>query len=92
MHPEIEKFWTHSGYYIETDILLPGDGIPYYLLWFLMKDDRQLKCVGQSEPYDRKSEAYKQLIGNPPCTIYFFDEKGYTEDEMLHLIKMKAFL
>jgi hypothetical protein len=91
MHPEIKQFWTHSGYYVETDVMLPCCDIPYYLFWFLMKDDQQIRCVGQSAPYDRDSEAYKQLQGDPPCVDYYFDGKYYTEQEMLRIIRQKAF-
>jgi len=92
MHPEIEKFWTHSGYYVETDVMLPCDDIPYILFWFLVKDERQVRCVGRSDPYDIWSEAYKQLKENPPCTVYYFNEEKYTEQKMLKIIKQKAFL
>jgi len=91
MHPEIEKFWTHSGYYVETDIMMPCEH-PYILFWFVMKADKQLWCIGQSNSYDRKSEAYEQLKEDPPCTIYYFNEKQYTEEEMLRIIKLKVFL
>jgi hypothetical protein len=92
MHPEIEKFWTHSGCYIETDIMLPCDDIPYRLFWFLMKNYKQIRCVGQSDTYDRNSEDYKQLKENPPCIVYFLYGKEYTEREMLKIIKLKVFL
>ena len=42
-----------------------------------MKDDQQIRCVGQSAPYDRDSEAYKQLQGDPPCVDYYFDGKYF---------------
>lgn len=95
MHPEVIKFWTHSEYYVETDVILPCDDMPYILFWFLMKNDKQIKCVGQSDPYDRNSEAYEQLRllkEKPSCTIYFFDQEKYSEAEMLKLIKLKGFL
>lgn len=87
----MKKFWNESGYEVETDIMLPYDNIPFRLFWFLVKDDKQVRCVGQSDPYDRDSEAYKQLKENPPCTVYFFKEEKYTEQEILRIIKQKAF-
>jgi hypothetical protein len=92
MHPEIEKFWTHSGYYVETDVMLPCCDDPFILFWFLMKDNQQLWCVGKSDSFDRNSEAYKQMKENPLCTVYYFYEEQYTEPEMLRIIKLKAFL
>ena len=91
MNSEIEKFWTHSGYYVETDVMLPCCDEPYILFWFLMKDERQLHCVGQSEPYDRNSKEFKDLKEKPPCTRYFLEGKEYSEEEMLRLIRQKAF-
>lgn len=92
MHSKIKKFWEDAEYYIETDVMLPGDDMPFILFWFLMKDGKPIKCVGQSDPYDRSSEAYKQLAEDPPCTVYFLDAGEYSEEEMLRIIKLTAFL
>lgn len=91
MNTEIEKFWIHSGYYIETDVLSAAD-MPYILFWFLMKNERRIRCVARSDAYDRNSEAYKQLKENPPCTVYFFGKNKYSETEMLKIVKMKTFI
>jgi hypothetical protein len=93
MHPDIKKFWEDAGYTVETDVMLPCCDIPYYLFWFILdKNGNQLRCVGQSNPYDRDSEAYEQLKEDPPCTVYFLYENRYTEQEMLRIIKLKDFL
>jgi hypothetical protein len=93
MHPDIKKFWEEAGYSVETDVMMPHDDFPYILFWFLLdENDQQVKCVGQSQTYERDNEAYKQLEEDPPCTIYLLDENKYTEEEMLRIVKLKAFL
>ena len=92
MHPEIKKYWENAGYEINTDVFMPGEGIPYILFWFLMNGDRQLKCIGQSDTFHRNSEAYNQLIEDPPCTNYYFNNRLYSEEKMLRIIRLKAFV
>jgi hypothetical protein len=83
MHPEIKKFWEKSENKVIIDIL-QDDLWTFY--WVLIDDlGRQIRFVGQSAP---------QLPGTKEasCTIYFFESKSVTEQIMLKIIKLTAFL
>lgn len=82
MHPEIEKFWKDLGYYIIIDVL-QSDLWRFY--WVLMKNERQIKFAGVSDDVPQGTK-------KAPCTRHFIDDKEYSEEEMLKIIGLKAFL
>lgn len=92
IHPEIEKFYTHSGYYVDTDVFLLPVGSPWRLAWFLMKGDVQVRLIGQSDLMLGWGESNQQRPNPIKCTIYLWEGKEYTEEEMLRLIRQKAFI
>jgi len=87
MHPKIKKFWEDTGYEVDTDVLVgPGSAdSPWRLYWFLMKDEKQLRLIGMSD-IQRGGKV------RPPCTTYFINDREYTEEEALRIIKLKVFL
>jgi len=104
MHPEIKKFWEDTGYGIDTDILIgPGSAVdPWRVYWFLVEngpepwDQKQIRCVGMSDLIPgRSSEAHQQWVKDgqlAPCTIHILNDIEYTEEQMLRIIRLKAFL
>jgi hypothetical protein len=86
MHPEIEKFWEDTGYTIVIDILqgtYPHDLWRFY--WVLLKDEWEVGYAGISEDVPQGTK-------QAPCTTHFLHDKKYTEEEMLKIIRLKAFL
>jgi hypothetical protein len=78
MHPKIRKYWRNQGFHIQKDKYINT-------IYFDAVDDLEYsKCV-----------AVQDLQGG---IIYYFDNQfisdsdGYTEEEFLRVIKMKAFL
>jgi hypothetical protein len=82
MHPEIEKFWVRLGYSIIIDILEDDLWKFYYVL---MKNGIEVGFAGVSDPQSPGTK-------NAFCTIYFMDGQHHSEQEMLRIIKLKAFL
>lgn len=83
MNPLIKKFWENKapvGYY-KSDINKME-------LWFLCSDSDYYNRDGPPPPklkdviYMRRSQV----------TAYYFENKIYSEEDMLKIIKMKAFI
>jgi hypothetical protein len=94
MHPEIEKIWNNFQLEHYFAIGWDKEGKYYECIWSIMDRENCEKCVGKSELelLDFDSEGLPitpKYI--PPCTIYFFKDKEYSEQEMLRLVKLKAF-
>jgi hypothetical protein len=88
MHTDIEKFCTDLGYDVITDVVvgLASAGKPWRLYWFVKKDGKLLNLMGMS---DLQSP---DQMKTPKCAIYTLNNKDYTEEEMLKIIKLKAFI
>lgn len=89
MHPEIEEFWKNSGY--EIDILKPvtsdvGVKERWRYMYYLKKGERYSDFVGCSQLFVGNQS------GTPKCEFYFFDKKQLTEEEMLRIVRLKAFI
>jgi hypothetical protein len=83
MHPDIEKFWKDLGYTIDIDIL-QSDYWKFY--WAVHRVGKYpYQYVGQSDPVPPGTKKAK-------CTLYFIDGKEFSENEMLKVIKLKAFI
>lgn len=83
MNPLIEKFWNDAGYTISQ--IHPGGNpttgeLEQRYLWCLMMEGTYIGLVGMSGTSQMK------------CDYYFFNNKKYSEDEMLKIIRMKAFI
>ena len=83
MNPLIEKFWNDAGYTISH--IRPGGNpttgeLEQRYLWCLMVEGTYIGLVGVSG------------ISQMKCDYYFFNNKKYSEDEMLKIIRMKAFI
>lgn len=99
MNPLIEKFWNDAGY--EVVQVNPGSNpttgdVELKYVWWAMRKGVYLGIVGESEAYN-DSEIFdkfcRQLpIKNIKCDVYFFKGQTYLEDEMLKIVKMKAFI
>lgn len=85
MNPLIEKFWEDTGYKIAR-WYSPIIENTWRDLFCLFKDDTFIRVVGVSKCFDgpRQNEA--------KCHVYYFNNKQYSENEMLKIIKMKAFI
>lgn len=83
MHPEIEKFWAQIGP-IDTDYVLSAPV------------SRQLWTVypeGNTEYDSTKRTMYvAHKNSDSEEIVYYLGGKTHTEEEMLRLIKQKAFL
>jgi len=83
MNPLIEKFWNDAGYTISQ--IRPG-GNPttgeseQRYLWCLMAEGAYCGLIGVSGS------------SQPKCDYYFFNNEKYSENEMLKIIQMKAFI
>jgi hypothetical protein len=88
MHAEIKKFWEDSGYAVETDVLLDDGEGPWRLFWFI-KGEKEIRCVGMSDFLPR---GLKVSDPKPQCTAHIFDGETYSEEEMLRIIGLKAFV
>ena len=76
IHPEIKLFWEKSGYVIEP--LTPNIDEYLDMSWWILKDNY---------PVDTVAMTHK----NKPAE-YYMEGKKYSEEEMLHLVKLRAFL
>lgn len=83
MNPLIEKFWNDAGYTISK---IRSGGNPTTgessqgHIWCLITEDAFYGLVGISKSSQTK------------CDYYFFNNQKYSEEEMLKIIKMKAFI
>ena len=88
MHPDIIKFWADSGY--EIEMLSPvnnGYDGEWRMLFYVKKGDEYGELAGVSEiMFGTVGD------GDPKCSTYLLSGKWLTEEEMLKLIKLKAFL
>jgi len=98
MHPEIKKFWKDSGYIIVVDWALGcgPSGMYCRCHWVLVKNEMEMfQDRGMSELQPMEFNASGRAIEPkdlPPCTAYLFHGETYTEEQMLRIIKLKAFL
>ena len=98
MNLEIKKFWTDSNYIVVADWLhgCGVGGMESRCIWALIKDGYEIFSFrGESELQPLKFDVSGKIIEAkelPPCTTYRFVGNEYTEEEMLRIIKLKAFL
>lgn len=81
MHPNIKKFWEDAGY--EVICLRPAIEDDY-TFWTAMKDGKQSFYVARISNNDLVADSYR-LPDEISCNIF-------SEEEMLRIIKLKAFL
>lgn len=91
MNPLIEEFWNKVGYeVVRSDPDFNKFGLSrttkWRYSWLLKKDSIYKDIVGSSRVF----------VGPKPvcikCYRYRFNDKEYFEEEMLRIIKLKAFI
>ena len=85
IHPEIERFWEEAGYNLFCKITTASRSWEDELLqhgfvrWYVKKDNTQ--------------QAAASVFNLPaPITDYFYEGKIYSEQQMLRLVRLKAFM
>ena len=93
MNPLIEKFWNTAGYKISKVLSEPFPLTKFSereYLWYLTKDGVYINTIGMSEVFiGFKESSFKNNI---KCYYYYFNKQMYSEEGMLKIIQMKAFL
>jgi hypothetical protein len=98
MHPEIEKFWSGESIWFSTmeNPVNPYINQPGYdprLNVLYCRNVRESKycsrytVVAKSAPYEKGT-----INPDVSASIYLFEYKKYTEEEMLKIVRLKAFL
>lgn len=87
LHPEIEKFWLDSGYQLQ--VIQPG----YYpnMMWcasYLAIKEGYTVCIAVTETIGGPSGKTE----NDCDLLYSMDGNLYSLEEMLRIIRLKAFL
>jgi hypothetical protein len=82
MHPDIQKFWEEIG---EVDLTLSAP-IVYWVVQ-MRHDGKLFQQFVIAEEWNGGPQD-----GPEQPTKYRYDEEWYSEEEMLRLIKIKAFL
>lgn len=85
MHPEIKKFWEQLGH------TLMGYSLPNIEIWAIVSDPEYYNQGGPPPPLDEDIVFFLSKK-NPIMKPYIFEYKSYSEEEMLRMIKLKAFL
>ena len=80
MHSEIDRFWKDAGYDVMAVILLtPKESTYTWFNFYAFKPEwRGIDYIIIA--------SYKDKI------LYYWDNVGYPEEQMLKIIKLKAFL
>jgi len=88
MHPEIEKFWNNAGYRI--GIYSSSKSFNNSSMWrYYYQLENKNGCMieaGASDPCDYYENK------DASCKIYYLNNSEYCEEDMLRLIRLKAFL
>lgn len=92
MNPLIQKFWNDAGY--EIVLVLPGSNpttgdFQWRYWWTLKKDGVYFGTAAISEKLDMISSREEKNI---KCLFYYFNGQEYLEEDMLKIVKMKAFI
>jgi hypothetical protein len=80
LHPEIRAFFEAPGYKIMESIRLNNQDIASTWFWLKKSDSIELQCIAIQ--FDNKKEEI----------TYFINNVKYFEEDVLRLIKLKAFL
>lgn len=86
MHPEIVNFWEKLGK-IDTDVLMSAP--VSVLFWCVIYTGTTEYTYIASKPSDTETVTY--YINNS-FPDYGYSKNGFTEVEMLRMIRLKAFL
>lgn len=80
MNAEIKKFWEHQGYALNAYLTIPRE-----------KEGLVSTVYAEKEDFNLSIGPVAFLFVDKPF-LYRFNEKDYTEEQMLKIINLKAFL
>lgn len=88
MNPLIEKFWNDAGYKIlikdKSHSVSYHSNKLYERLWVSEKDGSFVGIVGTSDII--------MSLKDIKCLFYYFEDEEYSEEDMLKIVKMSAFI
>lgn len=90
MNPEIEKFWNDRGFQIVSSYPSPRiHTVAWRIIFYSKRNGVHADIVGMSRlfPGYLSCDEIEQI----KCETYIFDNKSYTEEEFLKVMKMIAF-
>lgn len=85
MHPRIKKFWEDSGYILKSDtayFINEGGKKELGIMWWAHPRN-------ESPLYIKQVSLQAKSWASP---TYYFNKKAYTEDHMLKIVALKAFI
>jgi hypothetical protein len=88
MNPDIEKFWNSRGFDVVAAYPDPGVN-SWRVLYTIKKNNLHKEIVGMSRIISGDCTA--PLMSTVKCETYLFNNKEYSEEEFLKLIKLMAF-
>lgn len=88
MHPRIKKFWEDSGYILKSDtayFINEGGKKELEIMWWAYPCNITNESALRIKQVSLKTDSWDS-------TTYYFNNKAYTEDHMLKIVALKAFI
>ena len=84
---KVREFWEKQGYVIEPRFSLQPDPV-HSVLWDACKNETRGELIYRVQYYTIAITFYEDT----PSAKYFLENETYSEEEILRIYKMKAFI